>query len=285
MVHREPLSVLMAAVLLWHQHALPCQGLLISLRRDFLLQSSSALLSTDTKIIAELASLPEKRSGAEWTATELSRLTLEQAATSDSDVWAMARWPDPILRQSAAPVSREYFGTDLLRRACQLLVATATREGAVGLAAEQCGVDARIIYLRNTQNVPWLGNRVSTQMMMPLVMGNPMIVGRSPEAGMVVWREHCLVLPPSFSATVLRDAWVDVEYQDITNGEMKRIRLFGEPARCFQHEFDHDRGILITDHIGLDEMQNSGMKAIESEGHESRMALAYSRHIDVGMVA
>jgi len=56
-----------------------------------------------------------------------------------------------------------------------------------------------------------------------------------------------------------------------------RRRFFGEQSRCLQHELDHDRGILITDHVGMDELENDSMRMIEAEGHDRRQTLAYSR--------
>ena len=141
-------------------------------------------------------------------------------------------------------------------------------EGAVGLAAQQCGVNARIVYLQLTgESNPHL------------TMINPRITGRSSEMEMRVWREDCLVLPPTFQATVLRDAWVNVEYQDWTSNVWHTVHLEGEQARAVQHEMDHDRGILLTDHVSLKEMENDVMRAIERPGHETRMALAYTRYI------
>jgi len=167
------------------------------------------------------------------------------------------------------------FGTEILARACRLLENTALTEKAVGLAAEQCGVDARIVYLQQGWSAE---NRFAKHQSLTLV--NPRIVGRSPETEMKVWEEHCLVLPPNFTATVLRDSWIDVEYQSAQSGDWNRIRLSGEPARAFQHEYDHDRGILITDHVGLDALANYRMDAIEKDGHGRRMAIAYARHVD-----
>ena len=45
-------------------------------------------------------------------------------------------------------------------------------------------------------------------------MVNPTIVARSSELEMQVWEEYCLVLPSTFRATVLRDAWIEIEYYD-----------------------------------------------------------------------
>ncbi len=107
---------------------------------------------------------------------------------------------------------------------------------------------------------------------------NPRILERSPEVDMKVWREECLVLPPSFSATVLRDNTVTVQYDNLV-GESKKIKLRGEMSRCLQHELDHDRGILITDHVEIGDLESVTMKKIEAVGHDDRMALAYSRFI------
>ena len=58
---------------------------------------------------------------------------------------------------------------------------------------------------------------------------------------MKVWQEQCLVLPPTFTATVLRDKWVDVQYDSLAalNGksvQRQTKRLKGEASRCVQHE-------------------------------------------------
>lgn len=234
-----------------------------------------------------------------WTGTRLPRMSLDEAVQDSNLVvyennentrrkdslpftsfgtplapekaWRMARWADPCLRQPAEPVDSSWFGTVELSKACRLLETTALKNGAVGLAAQQCGVNARIIYLKHPS----------------LIMINPRIVNRSPELEMRVWREECLVLPPSFRATVLRDAWVDVQYQNCDSEstkartfENKIIRLRGEAARALQHEYDHDRGILITDHVDLNELETTLMQDIERPGHAQRMMVAYQRTLD-----
>lgn len=112
-----------------------------------------------------------------------------------------------------------------------------------------------------------------------LFLCNPRIIQRSPEVDMNVWTEECLVLPPTFTATTLRDSSITVQYEDL-DGETNVKTLKGELARALQHEMDHDRGILITDHVDLNELESSMMRQIEKDGHEKRMALAYSRYID-----
>jgi peptide deformylase len=174
----------------------------------------------------------------------------------------MGKWPDPILRRSADPVDESYFNSDVLQQTCDILRNTAVAEGAVGLAAQQCGINARIIYLE----VPSYGRNAD------MILINPKIEDRSPEI--------------TFQATVLRDAWVDVSYygmekmgQRQKNSTSRRIsRLYGEMARAIQHEMDHDRGILVTDHVSLEELESDLMRSIELPGHEQRMQIAYSRN-------
>jgi peptide deformylase len=212
-----------------------------------------------------------------WTGTQLNLMTLEEAALSSSSsgknkskqYWDMGRWPDPILRRPATDVDPKYFNTPILLQACDTLTKVAKQEGAVGLAAQQCGVDARIVYIEQPTNKCLI---------------NPIIVERSQEYEMQVWNEQCLVLPPSFEATVLRDAWIQVQYFT-PEGTLESMRLKGEPARCLQHEMDHDRGILTLDHIGLEEMENDIMREIEQSGHQQRQLLAYDRYITDPMKA
>ena len=119
-----------------------------------------------------------------------------------------------------------------------------------------------------------------------MILVNPQIENRSPEVEMRTWGESCLVLPPTFQATVLRDTWVDVSYYDIeAMGRTQKkattrslVRLYGEMARAVQHEMDHDRGILVTDHVSLEELESDLMRSIEQPGHEQRMKAAYSRN-------
>ena len=64
---------------------------------------------------------------------------------------------------------------------------------------------------------------------------------------MVPWREVCLTLPEIDGIDLLRDEWVDVDYESI-DGAPVSTRLTGERARAFQHELDHLDGVLIIDH-------------------------------------
>jgi len=160
-----------------------------------------------------------------WTGTCLTIQSLEDAVvTSNSDEWTMGRWPDPILRHPANPIDPTiWLGSSInqqkLQRVATMLRDTARREGAVGLAAQQVGIDAKMIYLSSGIVTDSTSRGIISRRTKNLGRGdtdkvfiNPRIVDRSPESNMKVWKEECLVLPPTFRATVLRDDWIDVEY-------------------------------------------------------------------------
>lgn len=257
--------------------------------------------------VASPQTFTKQQSTLPWTATNLSLFSIDHAVAVATEqdpysTWPMGRWPDPILRRPADPVQEQWFQTATLRQAASLLKRTADQNGAVGLAAQQCGVNARMVYLspetiktsKNNSNKRQNTNQSPqpSQVEGGLVLVNPYIIDRSPEASMRVWVEECLVLPPSFRATVLRDDWIDVHYRDV-DGSIHQERFYGEASRCLQHEMDHDRGILITDHVGLEELtlrvaesiDGLNMRQEEAAGHEQRMEVAYNRYIDTPTIA
>mmetsp|Transcript_33320 Transcript_33320/g.50264 ORF Transcript_33320/g.50264 Transcript_33320/m.50264 type:complete len:284 (+) Transcript_33320:151-1002(+) len=215
---------------------------------------------------ASNGSLQDFAYSSDWVGTGLPFLSLNFAA--ELPHFDMGRWPDPILRRAARPVEDQWFGTQTLETVTKLLRKVAQENEAVGLAAQQCGIDARIVYLELPPN----------RRQQYVTMINPIITERSPETEMRVWTEYCLVLPPSFRATVLRDAWVVVQYLDVT-GTPHQMRFTGETARAVQHELDHDRGILTLDHVGMEDLENDVMRRIESKGHDERQELAFQRTV------
>lgn len=249
-----------------------------------------------------------------WQGTALpGPLTLSEACTQLIDnskpYFNMGKWPDPMLRHPASHVHADVFQNEIQREQLQLVAAalmnTARREEAVGLAAQQCGIDASLIYIDdvsgastksnsyrgkvlgegnyNRRLINWFTTRNNRQGK-GIFLVNPRIIQRAPESKMIVWTEQCLVLPPEFRATLLRDAEVTVEFESL-DGITKHINLQGEYARCVQHEMDHDRGVLIVDHVSLDELLvvdgKKFMADIEnSDGlHSRRMQQAYSREL------
>ena len=221
----------------------------------------------------------------EWIGTSLPLLSLndaytfaEQAISSDdSEIFPFAQWPDPILRRPASTVDIILTTGDIvnsneelikkLQNIARILKRTADEKGAVGLAAQQCGVDVSLVYLQPN-----------------IFLLNPRIIDRSQETDMKVWTEECLVLPPWFRATVMRDASVEIEYESLSGNkntgklQTKQIRLRGELARAAQHEMQHDQGILLLDHVELDQLPPI-MQNVERSGHDQRMEQAFSRYV------
>lgn len=208
-----------------------------------------------------------------WSGTQLPLVSIEQALEAMSrrraTTFEFARYPDPVLRIVAKPVVR--FGRQLAQFADSLAV-TARAEGAVGLAANQVGVDARIIVL-DPSIVPEG---------MSSVLVNPVIVDRSSEEDMTFWREICLVLPPDVRVTLMRDRTVTAKSQDVSGRSFMRT-LDGEAARALQHELDHLNGILIIDHATDPEDAKSEvfpeLQRLELSNRSYRQARAFEREV------
>ena len=229
----------------------------------------------------------------EWIGTSLPLLSPAEASSFSQSYYDMGRWPDPILRRPASRISVSLLTNGVsqnihINSIANKLRKTARQNKAVGLAAQQCGIDVSMIFLddekyiaseKSLKNKSQLSKTWNDKGGIFLV--NPRIIARSSELEMQVWDEKCLVLPPSFTATVLRDSVIQVQYETLQGQTMTKI-LKGELARALQHELDHDRGILILDHVGLDELKAESeiMMNIEKNVHDQRQLLAYDRFID-----
>eukprot|EP00435_Cladocopium_sp_Y103_P042537 s2078_g11.t1 len=214
-------------------------------------------------------------SAAKWSGTHIPKRSLTEAAktlksgASGASHLPMAKYPDPMLRMSARPVAESMFHQSALKLFTEALQTTAAAEGAVGLAASQVGVDARIIVLDPS---------VSSQ----TVFVNPQVVERSSEDSMRWWRERCLVLPPDVLVTLMRDARIKVHAFDLQGGSYT-VTLEGEAARAFQHELDHLNGVLIIDHaVDDDDLTSQAfpqMKQLEEPDHPWRQEIAFARQV------
>ena len=197
----------------------------------------------------------------------LGILSLDAAANTKEDKWTMGKYPDPALRLRASRVPPSSIPSSSLSSAAQKLRRTCLINGAVGLAAQQCGVDASIVYLNDGS-------------LDGLTLINPRVVARSREVDMKTWNEFCLVMPPGLKVTLLRDFEVTVEYETLS-GETKTRLFDGELARAVQHEMDHDLGVLIVDHADLSELPPE-IRDREAEMHAERQARAFSRSVTCG---
>jgi len=141
-------------------------------------------------------------------------------------------YPDPVLRQSCAPVERF---DEALRRLAADLVETMHAAPGVGLAAPQVGEAVRLAVVDLS---------VGEDPGQLHVLVNPAILSA---AGSAVEVEGCLSIP-ELSEKVERPATVVVMAFDL---ERRPIELEGGGwlARALCHELDHLDGVLFIDRL------------------------------------
>jgi len=109
----------------------------------------------------------------------------------------------------------------------------------IGLAANQCGIRARIFVLGT-------GDRDDFK----ITCINPRVVKQSDN--IVRDKEGCLSYPALY-VTIGRPDNIDVEFTN-EKGELVNMNLTGLTARCFLHELDHLNGVLMADRVGKTSM-------------------------------
>lgn len=100
----------------------------------------------------------------------------------------------------------------------------------IGLAAIQLGIPLQIFVMDVNG---------------PMVVINPTIISRSED--MVLSREGCLSIPGHL-IDVPRHKSIKVRFRGLDN-KYRAYDLSGLEAICFQHEYDHLQGKLITDYL------------------------------------
>ena len=138
--------------------------------------------------------------------------------------------PNPILSQKAVEVS-DFDGAKSL---VEGMLATAEREGLLGLAANQVGSLLRIIVIDLTHG---LGEHRD---FIPMI--NP-VVKPIKELGRSWAFESCASI---FNTAFMIERWnkVSVEFQNI-KGENCSLTLSPSNSRTIQHEVDHLNGITL----------------------------------------
>ena len=142
-------------------------------------------------------------------------------------------WPDPRLRQVAAPVPAV---TDAVRALVADLFETMYASGGVGLAATQVGAPWRVLVMDCARD---------KEERDPLAFINPVVEHVN---GEIVWSEGCLSVP-GVTAEVDRYAEVTVRYTDV-DGQRWELETEGLLAVCIQHEIDHLDGKVFLDRLG-----------------------------------
>jgi peptide deformylase len=138
-------------------------------------------------------------------------------------------YPEPILKQVAAPVHEE----DVDAVARDLVDTMRSFERCAGLAAPQIGELVRLAVVDVSAHP-----KAETSNGL-LVLANPKVVDSE---GSEVAREGCLSIP-DLTANVRRATRVVVEH---TAGS---VECHGFEARCVLHELDHLDGVLFLDRV------------------------------------
>ena len=138
--------------------------------------------------------------------------------------------PDPVLRETAQPVSRM---DEDIRRQMDRMLQTMYDAPGIGLAASQVDVHQRFMVID-----------ISEEKNQPQVFINPEL---SDKAGEQVYQEGCLSVPGIF-ADVTRADEITVRFLD-RQGQPQELRADGLLAVCIQHEMDHLDGKLFVDYL------------------------------------
>lgn len=117
--------------------------------------------------------------------------------------------------------------------------------GALGIAAPQCGLNARIFVMSVGENF--------------ITCVNPKILAKSDQS--VREKEMCLSYM-GLALPIDRPEWIDVEYYDET-GKRYEVRFVGLTSRIFQHELDHLNGVRMVDHVGPATLMNAKRKQVK----------------------
>jgi peptide deformylase len=155
--------------------------------------------------------------------------TTKSVLRESPQVIRIHKYGSPILRKKARTL-REISGVerDIFHDMLKLMY----KNGGIGLAAPQVGIDLQMIVID-------VGDS-------PLMIANPKILKRQ---GSDVMEEGCLSLP-DITVKVKRAKRIFVEALNETN---KRIRFYADEllARAIQHEADHLKGKLIIDYASI----------------------------------
>ncbi len=143
-----------------------------------------------------------------------------------------------LLRQVCEPFSAADIASAAYSTLAQRMVKTVTDStvDGVGIAGPQVGILRQIVAVQryDKEGFPFE------------VYPNISITARSEECES--GREGCLSVPDR-SGMVVRSQWVVINYTSPETLQQVQDTIKGYTARIFQHETDHLKGILYTDHL------------------------------------
>lgn len=155
-----------------------------------------------------------------------------------------------VLRVPASPVTPEQIGSPELKRLVATMIKVMRAAPGVGLAAPQLGVPLQILVMEDKDSL--MTKLSPDQRALRGRVPFPLTVLFNPELSPVgdseyTFFEGCLSVS-GFSALVPRKGAVQVRGLD-ESGTPVCIDAEGWPARIFQHEIDHLKGVLYIDRM------------------------------------
>lgn len=151
---------------------------------------------------------------------------------------------NPLLRQRSLPIEEI---TPEIREFAHAMVKFARVHS--GLAAVQAGKLIRLFVMRLIER--WDEEKGEVHYGPSIVCINPRIVKRSDT--MEEASESCVSIP-GVPVTIERPDYVMLEAQDL-EGKIFRLEAYGYNARIILHENDHLNGILCTDYLSKEELE------------------------------
>ncbi len=163
----------------------------------------------------------------------------------------IVRYPAPVLRQVAEPVSAV---DDDVKAVASRMIELMHEAKGVGLAAPQVGLPWRM-FVANWTAQPGEDHAFI----------NPELLDPSRETG--PHDEGCLSIP-DVTAEITRPLGITIRATDLDGRAFTMTDTGTLAARVWQHEFDHLEGVLILDRMTrLDKMANrKAIRAMEAEG-------------------
>jgi peptide deformylase len=146
---------------------------------------------------------------------------------------------DPVLRQVSKPVAEVDSKTNQLINTLHARLDAHSSPG-VGLAATQVGILQRVFVYDLAHYGHWLGRGSAI---------NPEITDSE---GDIVVDEGCLSIPGLWLPVPRKK---HVEITVLREDGLASFELNGTAAQLFQHEIDHFNGVLMTDHIGKEDLR------------------------------
>jgi peptide deformylase len=157
---------------------------------------------------------------------------------------------EPVLRQTAANLSRENIFSPTIQRLIEQMRETMHKAPGVGLAAPQIGLGLQLAVIEDKPEYlkdiapEILAERGRKPVPFQVAINPALTLETAPDKNFF---EGCLSLP-GFTALVRRAARVRVDCLD-HNAEPQTILAEGWHARILQHEIDHLNGTLYVDRM------------------------------------